>query len=134
MAHSISTVSLHSSTVSIKPLKYPLLCTIFTQVKHDFRVKLITLFQTFLELCNRSDAMLVTSNAVEIFASLHLPVSNCNKRNSFQSPQTCCVLVHLITQHIKQHKTNVYKLEHTLNKWKTCRTAFQCIFAKLRSP
>jgi len=73
MAHSISTVSLCSSTVSIKPLKIPAtLCNFFTQVEYDFSVKFITLFQTLIELCNRSNAMLATSNAVEIFAGFHL--------------------------------------------------------------
>jgi len=113
MAHSISTVSLHSSIVSIKPLKIPTtLCNCFTQVEDDFSVKFITLFQTFLELCNRSDAMLVTSNAVEIFAGVHLS----QKKFPPISSKTRCVLVHLTTQHIKQHKTNIYKVEHTLNK------------------
>jgi len=84
MAHSISTVSLHSSTVSIKPLKMPTTLYYFI----DFSIKFITLFQTFFELCYRSDVMLVTSNAVEIFAGLYLP-------NSLRFSQTRCVLVHL---------------------------------------
>jgi len=89
MSHNISTVSLRSSTFNktTENTHY-----FFTQVEQEFSVKFITLFQTFLELCNRSNLMLVISNVVEIFAGLYLPVSTCHKSYSLQSPQTRCVL------------------------------------------
>jgi len=97
MAHNISTVSLSSCNVSIKPLKTPAtLCYFFT---HDFSIKFITLFQIEAMQC-----------WLLVMLLKNLLVSTCHKRNSLQPPQTCC----LTTQHIKQYKTNVNKVEYTL--------------------
>ena len=110
--------------ISIKQLKTSItLCNCFNQGEHDFNVRVITLYQTFLGLCNRGNTVLSSSNAVEIFAGLYLlwyPLVKNNIPSNLQKHAVLLFITHCNkVSNVKQMSARLNTLQKMGEKWLT---------------